>query len=346
MNFDFGNYFSHDNSLENSEEKSLEYKALRCKVEDMLNVIKDAGLNIFNYEDVLKSIKNRLNESLNKGNYLDNSYLNDCYNDAINELKKLEGLLLKYDMYIKAVNLTKYINAQLDKEKDNINKNNIVDLSSTQIDDLVYKMIEILDYIRKLDIDNLGNENEIIDEIYNTAYKIIKFEVLTKFESRLYDYVSYYQIDMSYLNKVVQKKIKSLDLNNKKYDKLNEKLFRLNSMGLNNIYFDLEVVKLLLLCNNEFSNSNNISTKLNIIMNDTCELLSRFNHSIDNLFCYRDNSEEFILWTKDFVDYERFPLENGHFAVSLEYDDRDDTFCVYKHEGYFYYDAKGNLLTR
>ena len=42
-----------------------------------------------------------------------------------------------------------------------------------------------------------------------------------------------------------------------------------------------------------------------------------------------DNSEEFILWTKDFVDYERFPLENGHFAVSLEYDDRDDTFCVY-----------------
>ena len=61
---------------------------------------------------------------------------------------------------------------------------------------------------------------------------------------------------------------------------------------------------------------------------------------------FRDNSEEFILWTKDFVDYERFPLENGHFAVSLEYDDRDDTFCVYKHEGYFYYDAKGNLLTK
>lgn len=60
----------------------------------------------------------------------------------------------------------------------------------------------------------------------------------------------------------------------------------------------------------------------------------------------RDNSKDFILWTKDFHTYERYPLDSGHFSMVLEFDDEDDTFCVRNHDGYFYYDAKGHLLTK
>jgi len=94
---------------------------------------------------------------------------------------------------------------------------------------------------------------------------------------------------MSCLNEFIQKDIEKLDLTNIKNSKLNDKLYQLGRMGLDNIYFDLDVIKLILLCNNEFSNTNSVDSKLIEITNDTSLLFNKNRQKFYDLFICKNN---------------------------------------------------------
>ena len=61
---------------------------------------------------------------------------------------------------------------------------------------------------------------------------------------------------------------------------------------------------------------------------------------------FSDNSGLFVLWTKDFMEYERYPLEEGdRFIGAMVYDEQAETFLAWDTMGeYLVYSRTGKRL--
>jgi len=272
-------------------EKFLEFNNLRSKVADMIEDISNHGFNTEKYTHSLSNIDVAM-KNLSNRKWKTRFTMMD-FSTIMGNLKELEKELLKYDTYIKASNITDYVNDQLNRKSEvtnSINKNKddmIVKIFDVNhVDDLVNKIIDILNQIKSLNsvnVDKIGKEATIVKEIYNTAYELIKLEVATKYESKLYDYILASQYDLSCVNKCFYDEINKLDLTSNRYIKLHKKLFELDSRGLGNDYFDIESIKLLLDCDDRYNIESSISSKLDTISKSINSFNNEFSQNMNIL---------------------------------------------------------------
>jgi len=315
-------------SLIKLEQASLEYKSLLYKVRGMLDKVKNAGFDVECYfkivndlmSDIEKcaqnSFKYKIVDVKNENNNVQDCHINnaivsningvnysfDNYVYAISELKKVEKILLEYDVYFKAINTSYYIKSQLNKEmfsSNNINKQDGFDnnLLKEEIDNLVEKMKQSLIQIKNVNINHYENEKKILSEIYSASYELIKYEILVYGNSSLYEYIKSNDIDLYFINECIKNEINKLDLNDKKNNKITNKIYELNINGLEQSYFDIEIIKLLLVSNGSFAINNNISLKLNDIIKKVDESnkviiksrneLKKEKEMLDNRYHYR-----------------------------------------------------------
>lgn len=181
------------------------------------------------------------------------SYEQD-YSKGINALNKfINKIENKYDVYVKVYNSCKSIDMKLQRN----------DISEDEfqkcISEIIYDM-KIMVESGTLDYDD---EAHIVSKLYDTVYNVIKLELIKTGESQVYLYATNRNanINIAYLSSLVAGDISSLDLTDEKNLRLLERLYDLGKNGVTSSYFDLEVIKLILI------SSDNVNFKKIIVAN-------------------------------------------------------------------------------
>ena len=222
-------------------------------IDDRLNQIKNKisklssmGVDIQGYKKELNSITSKKYNS-----YGDSAFAYSSEDTCDSEIIKLESELNEYDLIIEFYNYCNKIkpallNMLFNKSKDEIN-----------LDELNSYIKKIQDYLINLKHDKNNTVN--LTKIYEIVYYLIELEIIKTNRSTLYDFIIDKHIDIRYINSIIMNKIN--DTNNiKKEDKekylikerLDRLILKLNNIGSNINYFNIEIIKLLLMLQNNY----------------------------------------------------------------------------------------------
>ena len=222
-------------------DEAIKYNSLYQEVLLAISNIKNLGFDVSEFENSLKTIHNDVNNNV-KVNYVkgmaEASYI-QSYATGINELNKLKIKLDNYDVYASAYNTCSYISMLLNDS-----------ISRRELEKCISKMIAVLKSISKSRTIDYDDEKSIIEKIYETAYNVIKLEIMMTGESQLYLFVKNGDTNISYFNNLIIKDIEVIDLQNEKNRKLKTKMFELGQNGIYSNYLDLELIKLIMVINN------------------------------------------------------------------------------------------------
>lgn len=273
---------------------AIKYKALHQAAELMIANIKEIGFDVSEYETVLKTIQHDVSDNV-KVNYFKGfaraNYEMD-YSNGIAELNKLIARLDKYDVYFKVLNSCEWLNTRLQDSH----------ISDQQLKEYVSEIAYNLKQIVKSDTMDYDNEKHIVEMVYMTAYNLIKLELMKTGNSQLYAYIKKEEINLSYFNLIIKKELSKLDLRDEKNTFLREKLFEVRKNGINSNYFDLDIIRGLLI------NDNNL-------FKDT------INENMNNIV---KNIEENTKKIKELVDMTRScEYEKNYYKIDAEWNKKN-----------------------
>lgn len=225
-----------------SRDEAIKYNSLYQEVELAISNIKNLGFEVKEFENKLKIIHNEVNNDV-KVDYVkgmaEASYI-QSYTKGISELNKLKIKLDNYNIYAVAYNTCNYINNKINDE-----------ITIDELERLVSKIIYVLKSINKSSTIDYDNEKHIVEKIYETAYLIIKYEILMTGQSQLYLFVKSEDVNISYFNNLIIKDIEKIDLKLEENKRIETKMFELGQSGIYSNYLDLELIKLILLTDKE-----------------------------------------------------------------------------------------------
>ena len=249
----------------------LIFESLVDELKIMINNISDLGINTKKYKEELNNIINdvhsNVEESKKKWENNANMFLEIDYNAGIKKLNHLKLELNDYNIYFKAVNTCKCLILEFDDIE------NLKD--GEKIKHYAEIIIELLKDIKLSNITYDKKKKAILKGIYDIVYEIIKLEIIKLGKSRVYEYVKDDDIDTSFLEKCVRKEVETLNLDVKKYENVKKKVYEINSDGLTSNYFDIDLIKSLIIC------SNNIDLKEDIV-NELKDLKKEINNNVLN----------------------------------------------------------------
>ena len=254
-------------------------------IDDRLNQIRNKisklssmGVDTQGYEKELNSITSK------KYNSYGNSAFAYSNNIRESEIKKLESELNDYDLIIEFYNYCNKIKPTLlemfKKSKDEIN-----------LDELNSYISKIEDYLINLKHDKNNTVN--LTKIYEIVYYLIELEIILTNKSTLYDFINDKDVDTRYINSIIMNKIK--DANKIKDDdskkilikkRLDVLIPKLNKDSSNYNYFNIEIIKLLLMLERDYD----AYKELEIDFDLKLQKLSRLDKSLD-LLTKKTNSD-------------------------------------------------------
>jgi len=221
-------------------DEAIKYNSLYQEVLLAISNIKNLGFDTSEFENSLKTIHNDVNNNV-KVNYVkgmaEASYI-QSYSKGISELNKLKIKLDNYDVYASAYNTCSYISMLLNDS-----------ISRRELEKCISKMIAVLKSISQSRTIDYDDEKSIIEKIYETAYNVIKLEIMETGESQLYLFVKNEDTNISYFNNLIIKDVEAIDLQDEKNKKLKTKMFELGQRGIYSNYLDLELIKLIMVIN-------------------------------------------------------------------------------------------------
>lgn len=237
---------------------AIRYKSEFKKIELMISKIKSLGFDTGEYENILHNINNKISNDV-KSVYLSDKLvegrLDQVYSRGILELGKLETLLERYSVYFQVFNSCNYIDIKL---KDG-------NISLEELEKSITQMILNLKRIVNSDTIDYEKEKLVVEKAYDTAYNIIKLELIMTGDSQLYQYAASMDMNTYFFSELILKEINLLDLNDKEREIINAKIYSLDSNGINNNYFDLELIKLLLVHDNNINLKDSILKRLKVL---------------------------------------------------------------------------------
>ena len=223
---------------------AIKYKSKVYEALLVINNIKNVGFR--NDADMLMEELNKIREGTKheiKTNPIDGyevmSYEQD-YSKGINALNKfINKIENDYDIYVKVFNSCKSIDMKLRKS----------DISDEEFQNCISEVIYDMKIMVESGTLDYDDEAHIVSKLYDTVYNVIKLELLKTGESQVYLYATNRNanINIAYLNSLVAGDISDIDLTNKENARLLEKLYELGKNGVTSSYFDLEVIKLILM---------------------------------------------------------------------------------------------------
>ena len=243
-----------------TRDEAIKYNALYQEIELAISNIHNLGFDTTEFVRVLREIHNRVNDNV-KVKYVrgmaEASYI-QSYSNGINELNKLKNRLDNYDVYVKAYNTCNYINIKLNK-----------DISKEEMAKCVSQMIYTMKSIFKSSTIDYDDEKQIIEKIYETAYNIIKLGIITDGESQLYQFAKKEDVNISYFNNLVLKDIEGINLGEN--TNIKTKIYELGGNGIYSNYFDLELIKLIIISTKEADLKGIITDKIKTLCNEILE---------------------------------------------------------------------------
>lgn len=241
------------------QDEAIKYNSLYQEVMLAISNIQNLGFDVAEYRKKLREIHNIVNDNV-KVKYVrgmaEASYI-QSYSSGVYELNKLKNQLDKYQVYAKAKSICSYIDMKLN---DNISKDELAKLIS--------QMMYTLKGIHGSGTVDYDVEKHIVESLYETAYNIIKLEIIMSGESQLYLFIKNDDMNISYFNNLVIKDIERIDLNNVDNKRLKIKLYELGQNGIYSNYLDLELLKLIILSDKSNNLKEVIVEKINTLVED------------------------------------------------------------------------------
>lgn len=207
---------------------ALEYNGKILKLNKMISDLETLGFELSNLKIQIDDINNKV---LNEANSKENSHefeVISIYTNGINELTKIEAIIdSNYSVYFKIYNYALYI-LELDITKDNI-------------DEVVNSLKKLIDKFHNTSNIVYDKEKLIVETVYEAIYKVIKSEIIINGHSKIYDYTKMVDVDSYYLHNLVKKELDGINLD--KYSDIKRLIYKINSVGFDSNYFDIELIK-------------------------------------------------------------------------------------------------------
>ena len=222
--------------------------------EDRIKQIKNKLLNLERVGIDTQEYRNRLN-NIEVGNNANASSFQVEFK-ANENLFCLESELSKYDLIISLYNYCKSIDLDVLK----IYKKAIISKDGLNINEIQDYITKIEDYLINLYNDkNNKTSDKLLSGIYEIVYYLIKIEIILTNRSTLYDFIKNKNIDTRYINALIfndineSNKIKDENLKKTLIKKRLDTLIpKVNKDSLNYNYFNIEIIKLLLMLESNY----------------------------------------------------------------------------------------------
>ena len=199
------------------------------KTKGMIAKLEQLGINVLEYNNQLELIiKKKTNIKTNNNAIFTTIELE--HQQLLNELDALQETLSNENDYFSVLSLVELIELSLDNKE--------------KIDKYINYITKVLSLIRNWNSSFKMNKDAFIQRFYGVIYQIIKLELIKNNDSKLLEIILSNDIDIIYLDSVIQKEIKEDEsLANDRIIK--EKTLSLDLQGLDNHYVDKELIKLI-----------------------------------------------------------------------------------------------------
>lgn len=200
------------------------------KTKGMIAKLEQLGINVLEYNNQLELIiKKKSNIKTNNNNTIFTTIELE-HQQLLNELDALQETLSNENDYFSALSLVELIELSLDNQE--------------KIDKYINYITKVLSLIRNWNSSFKMNKDAFIQRFYGVIYRIIKLELIKNNDSKLLEIILSNEIDIIYLDSVIQKEIKEDEsLANDRIIK--EKTLSLDLQGLDNHYVDKELIRLI-----------------------------------------------------------------------------------------------------
>ena len=239
------------------------------KLKETRNTIEKLKSLSFNLDNIINSVNNidsmvkekikEIYDNKKDNNVFFNDEIKYIYDNAIKKLNNINEYLKKeYEKYYKISTLTKKLN------------NRIQDINEENVDEAVLLSKELLNILKTSSTIDYEAEKDIVSNVYDAIYKVIKLEILYSNDTKLLDMVKNDDVDSQYIANLIKK-----DINNiKDKSDINRVLMNIENNGLDDKYLiDKNLITLISLYN---SNNLKLKTRNKLISNiDEYESLSR-----------------------------------------------------------------------
>lgn len=232
-----------------SNDRAIEYNAKLMEVRRTIERIKKINFNVFDIEQVIENINLKVEQEIKENNnnfkmveidtfYIDS--LNATYSKAIAKLDKINKKLLKdYDTYSVIYSSYKYLDSKLK------------DITYDNLNEYLEEAKKILEMIRTSSTMDYKIEENLVYNVYELIYKVIKLELIYSRNDSLLKQVKADKTDATYIFKLINNEISSLERESQN-EEIVRKIQELEREGLDKSYLiDSNLIILLMLSNND-----------------------------------------------------------------------------------------------
>ncbi len=275
---------SKNGTMVTSNDRAIEYKSMVYKVKHMISEIKDMGFDTSKLESRLQKIINDVEEkslSSSRKEIMKEGFLTTDYLKATEELRSFEILLAPYKIYYEAINTCKYVLSKINSDN-----------SLQEIKYYANLVIMALKKIRTSNTMYFQDEEDVVKGVYEIAYNVIKMEIMITGSSDIYEYAKDNDIDLYFLDKYLKEDLKTINLDDPKYSNIKTKLYNAKRNGLDKGYFDIELIKMIVLYGDD-TFKNNMVKRLNELEKEIYDNLEKLISELDSFDKLNDEYKEY-----------------------------------------------------
>lgn len=267
-----------------------EINSCESRILDKIDIIKRYGIDTNEYKKRLDIIINKLStkksETYLSGQAVQKMYNEALYNEVLGELRKLEIDLDNKQAYLTIHFKNSCFVQEERKCRDYDDPDKIVHVAE--------ECKGLLRDVFNMESNNVEDVKKAIQEVYKTAYKVIKRELLTNCHSVLLDYIIETKMGIEFLNDLVREDIEELKKNGTYDRRIEEVINEISKAGINYNYADVELLLIMVL-----KDRDKVITRLKAKAKDFEDEINRLDRIDDDLYEMVDkNSDEYSKYSR------------------------------------------------
>ena len=227
------------------EDKAIQFEILKRNASVMIERLKSINLDVSRFELFLSDILEEKSPAFTNGSNGESmvAFVNDNieynYDEAISEMNELIEALKVYELYYQAKAFCKFTRTFINKKNKNAD------------DFIVYRkgLIDIIEKLLRPNTMNYGEEREVVEDTFRTAYLFIKEEIEYFNNSELLEYLKKESTRVAFLDSEIREDLKKVNLADSRNTSLAEERDRIDANGIRSSYVNQRFITLLSLAN-------------------------------------------------------------------------------------------------
>lgn len=264
-------------------DKAIELETSIYKVTKALERLKNIGLNVEKYEQLIEDIIEECNKktSYKTDTIFQNAFIENAYIEAISKLESVYFELSKYEVYLKVASFNQVLKEYiLSKEK-----------NENELEQFRERLLLLLNKLKKSETLDYQVEGPLVEDIYHLTYEFIKEEIKELGISPLLEDLKLDEVHNYNLDKQIVKELESLDLKDNKYAFIVKEKNEIDAQGINATYLDENFISTII---KSTASEENLKKKVSLL-----------NEQVNCYYKKAKNLEENIETNKTFIEEQK-----------------------------------------